>query len=234
MNASDDANPQAPASRLRLLIVDDHAIVREGLRRILDATGEPWGVAEASTGLQALELMRQRPVDVAIVDLSMPGMSGLELTRRIKVQHPRTGVLMLSMHAEEQYAMRAFKNGANGYLTKDSVSGELVAAVRKIVAGGIYVTPGQAERAVLQLNPHAAPALHAELTDRELDVLRRLVAGERPKEIADALCLSIKTISTHKARIQEKLGLPTTAALIRYGIEQGLASERVAEPRPEP
>ena len=134
---------------LRILIADDHAIVREGLKRLLGDTGEGWATVEASTGFQALELMRRQPVDLAVVDLSMPGMSGLDLIRRIKSDFPRIGVLALSMHAEEQYAMRAFKGGATGYLTKEGACTELAAAVRTVAAGGVYVAAGLAGRAVM-------------------------------------------------------------------------------------
>jgi DNA-binding NarL/FixJ family response regulator len=213
-----------PATPLAILIVDDHAIVREGMKRILGATPEAWAVAEASGGFQALELMRRRPVDLAIVDLSMPGMSGLDLIRRIRSEFTGTGILVLSMHAEEQYALRAFKAGANGYVTKDSAATELVAAVRKVAGGGAYVTSSLAERVVLQLNGAVEQPAHEQLSDRELEVLRRIVAGERLTDIADALHLSVKTVSTHKSRIQDKLQLPTTAALIRYGMEQGLGN----------
>ena len=212
-----------PLHDLHILIVDDHVIVREGLQRILEATGEDWAVAEASGGFQALEVMRRQPIDLAIVDLSMPGMSGLELIKRIRSEFPRVGVLVLSMHAEEQYALRAFKAGANGYVTKDGASAELVNAVRKVATGGAYVTASLAERVVLQLNGAATAPHHTQLSDRELEVLRRIVAGERLTDIAEALHLSVKTVSTHKSRIQEKLQLPTMAALIRYGMEHGLA-----------
>ena len=212
-----------PLHDLHILIVDDHVIVREGLQRILEATGEDWAVAEASGGFQALEVMRRQPIDLAIVDLSMPGMSGLDLIKRIRSEFPRVGVLVLSMHAEEQYALRAFKAGANGYVTKDGASAELVNAVRKVATGGAYVTASLAERVVLQLNGAAAAPGHAQLSDRELEVLRRIVAGERLTDIAESLHLSVKTVSTHKSRIQEKLQLPTMAALIRYGMEHGLA-----------
>ncbi|MCW5663009.1 MAG: response regulator transcription factor [Piscinibacter sp.] len=210
---------------LRLLIADDHAIVREGMKRILDATAEGWSITEASTGFQALEVLRRAPVDIAIVDLSMPGMNGLELIRRIRAEYPRVGVLVLSMHAEEQYAIRAFKNGANGYVTKDGAAAELVQAVRKVAGGGAYVTPALAERVVLQLQRGSEPEAHDGLSNRELEVLRRLVAGERPTQIAAALHLSVKTVSTHKSRIMDKLQLPNTAALIRYGMEHGLAGD---------
>lgn len=208
-----------------LLIVDDHAIVREGLKRVLESAGERWQVTEAGGGFQALELLRRERFALAVVDLSMPGLGGLDLIRRIHDEHPRLPVLVLSMHAEEQYALRAYRAGAQGYLTKDSAAAELIGAVRKLVAGGAYVPPGLAERVVLQLGGGAAAPPHAQLSDRELQVLTRIVAGQRLTEIADELHLSVKTVSTHKRRIQDKLQLPTTAALIRYGMACGLASE---------
>ena len=207
---------------LGLLLVDDHTIVREGLKRILDPISSEWAITEAGTGFQALECLRRQHFDLAIVDLSMPGMSGLELIRRIKAEWPSVAILVLSMHAEEQYAMRAFKGGANGYVTKDSAATELIAAVRKVAAGGAYVTASLAERVVQQLNGVVRVPRHAELSDRELDVLQRIVAGQRLTDIAEALHLSVKTVSTHKSRIQEKLQLPSMAALIRYGLEHQL------------
>jgi DNA-binding NarL/FixJ family response regulator len=215
----------SPAPTLRILIVDDHAIVREGLVRILEGTGRGWCVAEAAGGLQALEWLRRNAAELAIVDLSMPGMPGLELIRRLKGDFPRLRVLVLSMHAEEQYALRAFQAGAHGYVTKDRAPAELVDAVAKVAGGGAYVTASLAERVVQQLNGQAGRPSHAQLSDRELDVLRRIVSGQRLSAIAQALFLSIKTVSTHKRRIQDKLQLPTTAALIRYGIEQGLQDD---------
>jgi DNA-binding NarL/FixJ family response regulator len=212
---------------LNILVVDDHAIVREGLKRILESTAIHWRVVEAGSGFEALEILRRTPFDVAVVDVSMPNMGGLELLRRVRPEFPRLRVLMLSMHAEEQYAMRAFKAGANGYVTKESASSELAAAVRKVAQGGAYVSSALAERVVLQLNGVREPASHAQLSDRELDVLRRLVAGHRPTEIANALHLSVKTVSTHKSRILDRLGLPNLAALIRYGIDHGLTTEEV-------
>jgi DNA-binding NarL/FixJ family response regulator len=207
---------------LQILIVDDHAIVREGLVRILEGTGRNWQVAEATSGFQALEWLRRNEAALAIVDLSMPGMGGLELIARLKRDFPKLRVLVLSMHAEEQYALRAFQAGAHGYVTKDHAPAELVGAVEKVAAGGAYITSSLAESVVHQLSgTHAAPR-HAQLSNRELEVLRRLVDGQRMSDIAEALHLSIKTISTHKRRIQDKLQLPSTAALIRYGMEHGL------------
>jgi DNA-binding NarL/FixJ family response regulator len=210
---------------LRLLIVDDHAIVREGLVRILEGTGRPWQVAEAASGFQALEWLRRNEAQLAIVDLSMPGMSGLDLVARLHAEFPRLRVLVLSMHAEEQYALRAFQAGAHGYLTKDLASQDLVDAVVKVAGGGAYVTASLAEQVVQRLSGARAAPRHAGLSNRELDVLRRIVAGQRLSDIADELHLSIKTISTHKRRIQDKLELPTMAALIRYGMENGLHDE---------
>ena len=208
-----------------LLLVDDHTIVREGLKRVLEPIADEWCVTEVSNGHHALERLRQEHFQLAIVDLSMPGMSGLELLKRIKAEHPNTAVLVLSMHAEEHYAVRAFKAGANGYLTKDSASTELITAVHKAAAGGVYVSQSMAERVVQQLHgAHAAPR-HAELSDRELDVLQRIVDGERLTDIAEALYLSVKTVSSHKSRIQEKLQLPNMAAVIRYGLEHRLGQK---------
>lgn len=205
--------------RFDLLMVNDHTIVREGLKRVLEPIAHEWTITEAGTAYQAIELLRQQHFHLAVVDLSMPGMGGLDLIRRIKSNHPAVGVLVLSMHGEEQYAMRSFKAGANGYVTKDSASTELIAAVRKVASGGSYVSTGLAERVVQQLNGQQQESRLSGLSDRELDVLKRIVAGQRLTDIAKSLHLSIKTVSTHKARIKDKLGLPNMAALIRFGME---------------
>jgi len=207
---------------LRLLLVDDHTVVREGLKRLIELEAYHWGITEASSGFQALEWLRREPIDLAIVDLSMPGMSGLDLTRRIKSEFPSVAVLILTMHSEEQYAIRALQAGASGYLTKDTAASELVAAVRKVAAGGIFLPAHLAECMVQQLNgQRRAPDLQL-LTNRELQILRRLVSGQRPVDIAEELHLSIKTVSTHKAHIQQKLNLDGTAALVRFGLEHPL------------
>lgn len=205
-----------------LLLVDDHAVVRDGLKHLLAPMDSELLITEAATGFEALDCMRRQPFDMAIVDLSMPGMSGLELIRRIKLEFPLVAILVLSMQAESQYAVRAFKTGAAGYVTKDSASAELVAAVRRLMSGGTYMAPHMAEQMVRQLNDARNLPGHALLTDRELEVLRRFVAGERPTEIAHALHVSIKTVSSHKTRIQEKLQLTSMAAMIRYGLENQL------------
>ncbi|MDP1647212.1 MAG: response regulator transcription factor [Rubrivivax sp.] len=218
-----NTGPSPPA--VRLLLVDDHTIVREGLKRVLEGTGEGWDITEEGSGFRALDSLRRARFDLAIVDLSMPGMSGLELIRRIRVEFPPLPVLVLSMHAEEEYALRAFKAGANGYVTKDSAAEELVLAVHKVLRGGAYVTTTLAERVVQQLNGSVEVPRHAQLSNRELEVLRRIVAGQRSTDIASALHLSVKTISTHKTRIMEKLQLTSTAALVRYAMEHRLHGE---------
>jgi two-component system, NarL family, invasion response regulator UvrY len=217
--------PTPPTGLKQLLLVDDHTIVREGLKRVLEPITNEWHVTEVSNGYMALDKLRQQDFKLAIVDLSMPGMSGLELVKRMKAEHPTTAVLVLSMHAEEDYAVRAFKAGANGYLTKDSAPTELITAVHKAAAGGVYVSQSMAERVVQQLNGAQAAPRHAELSDRELEVLQRIVDGERLTDIAEALHLSVKTISSHKSRIQEKLQLPNMAAVIRYGLEHQLGQK---------
>lgn len=215
-------NNATSAGALHILLVDDHVIVREGLKRVLGATADGWTIAEACSGRDALDELRREAFNLAIVDLSLPDMSGLELIGRIRSHYPGLRLLVLSMHAEEQYALRAFKTGAHGYVTKDSASDELVTAVRKVCAGGAFVTASLAERVVQQLNGSIVTDHHSALSDRELDVLRRIACGQRLTEIAQALHLSVKTVSTHKTRIQEKLNLPTNASLIRYAMEQRL------------
>lgn len=217
--------PSGHPGPVRLLLVDDHTIVREGLTRILEQGGEGWSVCDASSGFQALEELRRQPFDVVIADLSMPGMSGLELIRRVRAGSPRLPILVLSMHAEEEYALRAFQSGANGYITKDSASLELVAAVHKLLRGGAHVTSSIAERVMQRLNGTVEVPEHARLSNRELEVLRRLVDGQRPTDIAEALHLSIKTISTHKSRIMKRLNITSTAGLMRYGFQHGLGQD---------
>jgi two-component system invasion response regulator UvrY len=217
----------------RLLIVDDQAIVREGLKHILDAVTDLWVLDEASNGFEALERLRTADCQLVIVELSIPGMGGLELIRRVRLQYEALPVLVLSSHAEDQYAMRALKAGANGYLTKDCAPAELVRAMRKVMGGGVYVSERLAAQVVVQLHSGGThPPSHADLSDRELDVLCRLVSGQRAGDIAQALHLSIKTVSTHKSRIQDKLQLHSTAALIRYGLEHQLCSREDAPSRP--
>ena len=207
---------------LHVLVVDDHIFSREGVRRIFEVSGQGWDVTDEGSAYAALDQLKAHPFELVIADLSMPGMNGLEFIRRVRNDHPRLPVLVLSMHAEEEYALRAFKAGANGYLTKDCAAGDLLEAARKVLQGGAYVTPSLAERVVSQLNGSVEVPRHARLSNRELEVLRRIVAGQRMVEIAQALHLSVKTVSTHKARIMARLQLGSVAALVRYGMQHGL------------
>ncbi|SAL82963.1 two component LuxR family transcriptional regulator [Caballeronia arvi] len=206
----------------KVLIADDHALVRDGLRHILaNATG--FDVAgEACDGPGTLALARSTDADVLVLDLTMPGRSGLELLRQIREEKPALRILVLTMHAEHQYATRAFKAGAAGYLTKESASAELVAAVSKVAAGGVYVSLAMAERFAQSLTEPADALPHQRLSDREFEVLRRLCAGETINDIGEALCVSAKTISTYKARVLEKMQMPHEAALVRYAVRHKL------------
>jgi len=202
---------------IRVLIADDHKIVRDGLKRILAAHGEVDVTGEAADGDQALALVRAHEYDLAMVDMSMPGLSGIDLIKRLKLEKPKLRILVLSMHGERQYAARALKAGASGYLNKDSAAELLVGAIRKIAAGGVHI--GDAAAASL-VSADKAP--HEALSDREFEVLRLLVEGLGPTDIGDKLHLSVKTVSTHKTRILEKLNLSSTAALVRYALDHKL------------
>ena len=202
---------------IRVLIADDHNIVRDGLKRILSAHAEVDVTGEASDGDQALALVRAHEYDLVMVDMSMPGLSGIDLIKRLKLEKPKLRILVLSMHGERQYAARALKAGASGYLNKDSAAELLVGAIRKIAAGGVHI--GDAAAASL-VSADKAP--HEALSDREFEVLRLLVEGLGPTDIGDKLHLSVKTVSTHKTRILEKLNVSSTAALVRYALDHKL------------
>ncbi len=204
---------------IRVLIADDHEIVRDGLRRILAASGDLQVAGEAADGDQALALVRANDYDVAVLDMSMPGLAGLDLIKRLKAEKPGLGLLVLSMHGEQQYAARALKAGASGYLNKDSAADQLLGALRKIAGGGVHVSDAAAAQLIRGADDGAP---HARLSDREFEVLKLLAAGRSPSDIARQLHLSVKTVSTHKARVQEKLGLAGTAELVRYALEHKL------------
>jgi DNA-binding NarL/FixJ family response regulator len=205
---------------IRILIADDHEIVRDGLKRILAASADLQVAGEAADGDQALALVRAHDYDLAVLDLSMPGLSGLDLIKRLKIEKPALRILVLSMHGEQQYAARALKAGASGYLNKDSASEQLLVALRKIAAGGVHVSDAAAAQLITGAAGDGAP--HTRLSDREFEILKLLAAGGSPGEIARRLRLSVKTVSTHKTRVQEKLGLANTAELVRYALEHKL------------
>ncbi|MGG1947876.1 response regulator transcription factor [Trinickia sp. NRRL B-1857] len=206
----------------KVLLADDHTLVRDGLRHILEGTSGFEVVGEAYDGPTTISLVRNTPADVLVLDLSMPGRNGIELVKQIKEELPALRVLVLTMHAEQQYAVRAFKAGASGYLTKESASKELVSALTKISAGGVYVSLSMAERLAQSLNEPTDMLPHQRLSDREFDVFRRIASGQTISEIANQLCVSAKTVSTYKTRILEKMQMPHEAALVRYAIQHKL------------
>jgi DNA-binding NarL/FixJ family response regulator len=213
---------------IRLVIADDHAIVREGLKRIVSEAPGLQVEAEAGDGNEVMQLVREREFDVLVLDLSMPGRSGMELIKLVKSEKPKLRILVLSMHQETQYAVRAIKSGASGYLTKESAPAQLVQAINKIASGGAYISAEVAEQLALGAMPGAAAAApHESLTDREFEVFRQLVAGTSVTEIAANLKLSVKTVSTHKANLMQKLGIANQSDLVRYAIRHGLSGEDV-------
>jgi DNA-binding NarL/FixJ family response regulator len=206
----------------RILIADDHAIVREGLRRILAADSAFVVTGEASDANEVIAAVRAGGFEVLLLDLSMPGRSGIELVKRVKEERPALRVLVLSMHAEQQYAVRAIQAGASGYLTKDTASAALSDAIRKIASGGLFITPAVAEALALGLQSAEVELPHKRLTDREFEIFILLAGGESVTGIAERLSLSVKTASTHKTNILDKMKLGSIAELVRYAIEHNL------------
>ncbi len=205
---------------IEILMVDDHAIFRSGVRRLLADEVDMRIVAEAGNGLEALENLRARSFDLALLDVNMGGRSGLETMRRIRAEWPGLPVIMLSMYPEEQYAPMVFAQGANGYLSKDRDAEQLVAAIRSVAGGGCYLPPGM-QRSALRTAGDAP--LHQRLTEREWEILRLIVQGVSLTEIGARLCLSVKTISTYRTRLLAKLKLTSNAELVRYCLEQGIS-----------
>ena len=206
---------------IRVLLADDHTLVREGLKQLLAATTDIRVEAEAANGDETLSLVRANDYDLAVLDMSMPGLSGIELIKRLRAEKPQLRLLVLSMHGESQYAARALKAGAAGYLTKDSAASQLVGAIRKVAAGGVHISDSAAALLVGASQSTDAPP-HTRLSNREFEVFRLLVAGKGPTDIAEQLHLSVKTVSTHKTRILEKMAMTSTADLVRYAVENGL------------
>ena len=206
----------------RILIADDHAIVREGLRRILAADPVFVVTGEASDANGVIDAVRAGGFEVLLLDLSMPGRSGVDLVKRVKEERPGLRVLVLSMHAEQQYAVRAIRAGASGYLTKDTASAALSEAIRKIAGGGLFITPAVAEALARGLQSAEEDLSHKRLTDREFEIFMLLAGGESVTRIAERLSLSVKTASTHKTNILEKMKLGSIAELVRYALEHNL------------
>jgi DNA-binding NarL/FixJ family response regulator len=207
---------------MKVLVADDHAIVREGLKRILTADRTIEVVAEAGDGAAALERAKEVDLDVVVLDMSMPGRGGLETLQELKRLWPQLGVLVLSMHPEDQYAVRVLREGADGYLSKESAAEELISALRKIHDGGKYVSSTLAERLALTVERGFEGPPHERLSTREFQVLVLIAQGRTVTEIGDELHLSVKTISTYRSRILDKMGLRNNAELMHYAIEEGI------------
>ncbi|MCI0748495.1 MAG: response regulator transcription factor [Verrucomicrobia subdivision 3 bacterium] len=207
---------------MNILIADDHEVVRRGLKAILFDEFPKIKIGETSAGRETLEAVRRQAWDAVLLDINMPGRSGLEVLEEIKQLRPRTPVLIISAFPEQEYALRAFKLGAAGYVSKQSASDELIAALRKTLAGGRYVTPALAERMAETMAGEVATAPHELLSNREMEVLRLIAMGKTIKEIASELALSEKTIGTYRARLSEKMGLSTNVELTRYALQHHL------------
>ena len=208
----------------KILVADDHAIFRRGLKETLRGEFPKAAFGEARTAEEALDNIRQKDWDIVVLDISMPGRNGLDILREVRLLRPNMPVLILSMFPEEQFARRALRAGASGYLTKESVPEELTEAVRKVIQGGRYVSMGLAERLASDLGRRSDAPLHERLSDREFQVLRMIASGMTVKAIAERLEVSVKTISTYRARVLLKTGLRSTADLVRYAVQSGLVN----------
>jgi len=207
---------------IKVLIVDDHTIVREGLKQVLSESPTITVAGEAAGGQDALTRIREQKFDVVLLDLSLEDRSGLDILKQVKSYWPQLPVLILTMHREDEYALRSLRAGAAGYLTKKSAPTELVAAIHKVASGGKYVSEALAERLAFAVEPSRPGAPHESLTDREFQVFSLIVAGNRMTDIAEQLCLSVKTVSTHRTRILQRMRMRTVTELIRYAVENGL------------
>ncbi len=206
---------------IKVLIADDHMLFRQGLMKLLEEEGMEV-VAEASTGPETLERARETDPDIVLLDVSMPGRGGLETVQALKDRNRRLGILMLTGHPEDHYAIRCLKGGADGYVTKDNASEQLIAAIRRVSNGGKYISPSLAEQLALTLQHDLGEVPHESLSDREFQVMQRIASGETVSEIAEALCLSVKTISTYRARVLRKLNLKNNAEIMQYAIREEL------------
>ncbi len=208
--------------KLEVLVADDHAIIRDGLTKILADTADLVVAGEASNGVAVMEKVRARDWSLLVLDISMPGRNGLELVKLVKAERPKLPILIFSMHHEEQYAVRAIRAGASGYLSKEGDSDLLLPAMRKVASGGIFISPKVAELLAEDISPQNNKPTHTLLTDREFDVFSRIVRGMGLTAIGEELSLSVKTVSTHKSHILAKMNMSTQVDMVRYAIEQGL------------
>jgi len=207
---------------IKLLVADDHAIVRKGIEQIIAETTDIVVSAEARNGQEVMEKAAKNIYDLVLLDIAMPGRDGLEVLKELKKLRPKLAVLMLSMYPEEQYAIRALRSGASGYLTKESAPDELISAIRKVSSGGKYISSSLAERIAHKLGNNSDAALHEQLSDREYQIFIKLACGKTLTEIADELVLSVKTISTYRARLLVKMNMKSNAEITRYALENKL------------
>ena len=207
---------------IKMLVADDHAIVREGLKQIVAETLDMVVADEASSGHEVLDKVRSNEYTVVVLDISMPGGDGLNILKQIKKEKIKLPVLVLSVHPEEQYAVRVLKAGAAGYLTKESAPGELISAIRRVSSGRKYVSSLLAEKLAFDLQSEGETSLHETLSDREFQVMCMIASGKRVKDIGEELCLSVKTISTYRSRILEKMRMKNSSELTHYALKHGL------------
>jgi len=207
---------------IRIVIADDHTIMREGLKRILETAGDIVVVGEATDGVETLAHVRQGGFDLLMLDMSMPGRSGVELIRQIKDEMPTLPILILTMHHEEQFAVRTIRAGARGYLTKESAGTQLLSAIRRVASGRLYISQEVAEQLAINVMTENSEISHNKLSAREFEVFHFLVSGKTISEIAQCLYLSAKTVSTHKTRILEKMKMNSVAEMVHYAIANKL------------
>jgi len=212
---------------IRILIADDHTLMRDGLKQILATAGDMIVAGEACDGFQTLDQVRVGAWDLLLLDMSMPGRSGVELIRQIKTEKPQLPILVLSMHKESEYAVRSIRAGAAGYLCKDSASQQLLHAIRAVAAGGRFISPEVAAELAFGVILRDDRPLHALLSDREFLIFCKLAAGDAVGEIAHRLNLSVKTVSTYKTRLLQKMQMSSVADLVRYGLEHNLLDDPV-------
>jgi DNA-binding NarL/FixJ family response regulator len=206
---------------IKVIIVDDHPVVRRGLKQILQEESDVKVVGEAENAQEAFKIIRRTDCNAVVLDISLPGASGVEILKQLKYEYKKLPVLILSVHPEEQYAVRVMKAGASGYLTKESAPEELVKAIRKIISGGKYISSSLAERLITDIDAYGKPR-HEKLSDRELEIMRMIAQGKAIKKIAEELCLSENTVSTYRTRILKKMNMTTNAEIFGYASKNKL------------